>query len=372
MAPRKKPPPGPTPSPKTVLSDSEIMRILSLSRTGLTSPVIAKEVGRGQSTVSRILRVYDYNTFDGRVITRICKRKTSKHEDRILLRTAKAHDDQCFRDIITLSGINVSRTTLRRRLKEVDLYSRVRRRKPVLKPHHARARLLWAIEHVDWTRDQWMRVIWSDESTVVLGRKSRRRRCIRRKGDAYKKRHCDGTVKSGKISIMVWACFSGTKVGPMIVCDAGNVNADRYIEILENGVMSFIEDLLTPCKGSDTIKVAMPDAYLFMHDNAPCHKANKVTNYLRKRRVRTMKWPAQSPDLNPIENLWTMFKDAFHKELVQEGIKPSTRPEVMKRCGELMKAVWRDQGMELIDKLIESMRRRCVAVIAAGGWYTKY
>lgn len=348
------------------------MRILTLAHTGLKSPAIAKEVGRGQSTVSRILRTYDYETFNGRTVTRIRKRKTTKHEDRILVRAAKAHDDQAFHDIIIRSGINVSCSTLRRRLKEVDLFSRIRRRKPVLKPHHARARLTWARKHVNWSPRQWMRVLWSDECSIVLGRKSRRRRCIRMKGHAYKKRHCDGTIKSGKISIMVWACFTGEKVGPLIVCNSGNINADRYIEILENGVITFIEELLTPADGSDSIAVATPDSILFMHDNAPCHTAKKVEKFLKQRRVPTMKWPAQSPDLNPIENLWVMFKDAFHARLIHEGIKPSTRPEVMRRCEELLKEVWRDQGMTLIMKLINSMRARCEAVIAAKGWHTKY
>ena len=140
-----------TPSPKgrtnrdqrgrTVLSDAEVMRILTLGRTGFKSRAIAAEVNRSQSVVSRVLKTYDYETFKTRDLSRIRKRKTTEHEDRILIRTAKAHDDEPFRDIITRSGINVSQTTLRRRLKEVELFSRIRRRKPVLKPHHRRPRL---------------------------------------------------------------------------------------------------------------------------------------------------------------------------------------------------------------------------------------
>jgi DDE superfamily endonuclease/Transposase len=372
MSPNQNPPANLNPHPKSVLSDSEIMRILTLAHKGLGCTTITREVGRGQTTVSRIMRTHDYNNFNGRQLSRIRKRKTTKHEDRILIRTARAHDDEAFRDIIALSKINVSKTTLRRRLKEVDLFSRIRRQKPALKRRHIRARLHWAIEHVNWTIDDWIRIIWSDECSIILGRKSRRRRCIRKKGHAFKKQHCDGTVKSGKISIMVWACFSGAKVGPMIICDAGNVNADRYLGILEEGVITFIETLLTPPDGADTIEVATDDAFLFMHDNAPCHTAVKVTKYLKQRRIHTMKWPAQSPDLNPIENLWTMFKEAFHKRLVQEGIKPSTRLEVLQRCKDIMKEVWSMQGMELIRKLVESMSRRCAAVIAARGGYTKY
>ena len=114
MAPRKNPPEDFKPAPKTVLKDSEIMRILCLAHQGLTSPVIAKEVRRSQPTVSRIIRTYDYNNFNGRVLTRIGKRKTTKHQDRILLRAAKANDDRPFRDIITISGVKVSPSTLRR------------------------------------------------------------------------------------------------------------------------------------------------------------------------------------------------------------------------------------------------------------------
>ena len=67
-----------------------------------------------------------------------------------------------------------------------------------------------------------------------------------------------------------------------------------------------------------------------------------------------------------------MFKDALHKRLIEEGMKPSPRAEVLRRCKTILKEVWQDQGMKLIKGLIESMPRCCAAVIKAGGRYTKY
>jgi hypothetical protein len=97
----------------------------------------------------------------------------------------------------------------------------------------------------------------------------------------YKIRYYDDIVKSGKISIMIWAYFNGTKVGPLIICNIGNINTDRYVEILENGAITFIDELLNTSEDPETIQVTTSDIYLFIHDNTPCHMAIKVKNYLK-------------------------------------------------------------------------------------------
>jgi len=242
----------------------------------------------------------------------------------------------------------------------------------LLKPHHKAAQLRWARKYQHWTIENWKRVIWSDKCSIVLGRKSRQRRCIRKKGHAYLARQCDGTVKSGKVTVMVWRCFTGSGPGPLIVCEAGNVNADRYLDILRDGVVTFINSLIESMKSADSITVATNDTFLFMYDNAPCHTAGKVTKFLKTKRIPIMKWAAQSPDLNPIENLWTDFKEHFHACGASLGLKPSTRSEVLEKYVDVLMELWREQGLELITKLIEPMPRCIAAVIAARGGHTKY
>jgi len=101
---------------------------------------------------------------------------------------------------------------------------------------------------------------------------------------------------------------------------------------------------------------------IFQQDSDPKHTAHIIRDYLGRQAFETLDWPSQSPDLNPIENLWSILDDKLK-------YRKSNTPE------ELFKTIedgWYDLPASLLTKLVESMPRRCQAVIDSNGYATKY
>ena len=101
---------------------------------------------------------------------------------------------------------------------------------------------------------------------------------------------------------------------------------------------------------------------IFQQDNAPIHTAAATRAFLQARAVTVLDWPGNSPDLNPIENVWAY---------VQRSL-PRTLPRNSEELWERIKNAWYQVPLELLQTLINYMPDRVAEVIRNHGGHTHY
>ena len=254
--------------------------------------------------------------------------------------------------IATLENLAFDIRTIRKALAKAG-YSRYKaRKKPLLTEAHKAARLAWARAHIGWTDRQWSRVLWTDEASIRCGFFGQVY-VTRRADEAF---HQDCLIpKFRKYSAcMIWGCISAEGVLSLKVFDAGSINGDTYRE----DIVPLIQ------KAAQTQQEAsiFGQPVIIMQDNASIHKAKATLALFKDKRLILMEWPANSPDLNPIENLWSLLK-------YRVGLHfPTTREAVITA----IQLEWSRITVSDVSRICQSMRQRCEAVIEAEGGHTKW
>ena len=148
---------------------------------------------------------------------------------------------------------------------------------------------------------------------------------------------------------MVWGAMAAGGVGQLCFLKS-NVNAEVYQQVLEYFMLPAGEEIFG-CAD-----------FMFQQDLTPAHSARSTMRWLEDHGIEVLPWPANLPDLDPIENLWGLMTRSMLKE------RPSTQKELK---GAIRRA-WNSVTPEDCYRLVSCMPRRIQAVIAAKGAATKY
>lgn len=328
-------------------------RAIFLLEKGLSTRQVANKLNISQSTAQKLRKNCKNkpiiskggrrSSIDGR-LRRVCIKKMSSGK----VDTASNLNTILKEDF----GVHVSNSTIRRALRQAGLKAKEKVAKPMLSATNIRKRLAFAKAHKHWTVEDWKRVIFSDETKINRFQSDGRSWTWFRDGESLQARHVKQTVKHGGGNIMLWGCM-GPK-GPGVVYEVvGRMNQEQYKQILSGPLMMSLQKFLV-----DQSNI------VFQHDNDPKHTAKSVKKWLQDNEFTVLEWPPQSPDLNPIENLWAIVK----RRLNQYPTPPSGMNELWERASDVFVSI----TAEDCRKLYESMPRRMAAVIRAKGRWTKY
>ena len=324
---------------------------------GVSRRQIAIKVKRSPTTISTIIKRWEEGHCYKRKKGSGRKKKLSAIAERYLLREILKNRRATLPQIVNMVPEKVSVSTIKRTLHSAGFRSRVAKVKPYLSQKHLAGRLAFAKKHENWTLNDWKKVLWTDEVSFEKGKNTRRIRVWRRILEEYLPQCLVPSFKSNRSSVMIWGGIMYGKKTEMTFFEKYGPNERRmrttgadYVKLVYDGPLKKF--------------IGRKRSIVLMEDGAPIHRCNVSKAWLAKKKIKTLDWPANSPDLNPIENLWRAMKIR-----VQERTLPHMTLDEFRI---VIKDVWNEFGAADFDKYIETMPERIQAVLKAKGGSTKW
>lgn len=329
------------------------LQIVTLARnTSKSMREIAADLGIHHTTVSRTIARYNEEG-DFKTQYENCGRKSifderdKRHIRALSVKSPRASAAEIQRQVGAFGDCSL------RTFQRVMLQSGIKVAKPSRRPYitdtQKARRLEWAHEHRHWTAEDWSRVIWSDETMVAIQDNCRYVRIV--DGQPLTPDHHVTTYKH-PLTVMIWACFAARGTGRCCLVE-GRLNTEYYLtQIVDRRIVQQVHEWFPDGDG------------LFQQDNAPAHVSRRARAHFVEKGVPLLQWPPASPDLNPIENLWSLIKRRIRTSPV------TTKQQLITK----FLAVWHHDPEigDLCKKLVDSMPARIEACIAAKGDATKY
>jgi transposase len=334
---------------KQHLTEEDKLKIIHYHCQHFSARTMEPIIGKDHSTISKFLKFWSKEKKLKKEENRGRKRKLSDRDVRQIVILVKRDPFITIKQIkLAMSHLQCSNKTISTAIKSSgEFNSYWAAVKPFINRTNREKRVKWCLKHRDWSVEKWRRVLFTDESPFCL-RFNGKKRVWRGHNQRYQTKHCAPSFKHDD-KINVWGGFSAHGTGILHLVN-GLMDAPQYVQILQDAARPSADLLF----GGQN--------FLFQQDNDPKHTALVTRRYMRDNNLALMPWPPQSPDLNPIENLWSILD----REIMNRRVNSKQ---------ELFAAVdtaWRNLSPELLTRLVDSMPARIEAVLKANGGPTRY
>lgn len=330
---------------KKDLTSKEGEKIVKYLGRGYTTLRIAKMLGRDHRTIKLFVmngKKLKRGHFKGH---RVVSKKDMALLKLEMVRNPLSSSAQIFKSV----GLeHISKATRCRILREIGSV-KMSQTRPPLNMKHKEKRLAWAKKYL---KHDFSTVIWTDEMRATLdGPDGWARGWIQAGAKAPTRLR----RQQGGGGVMIWAgLLKDEVIGPFRIADGVKMNSQAYCDFLKKNFLPWLKK--KPAR--------LRKQLMLMQDNAPSHAARNTQEWLSANGIKKdkiMEWPPCSPDLNCIENFWSMLK----RRTYANGRQYTSKDELWKSLQDAAKSFTKTE----IEGLTEDMDERRIAVISKQGNY---